>query len=374
MSATQNIGHYLNFYDSYQRAKSFSQKKGMIRLALTPLDSAVRLVSTYATDTLLLKPIKWGYGSLGKCATKGASLLFSEKTAKWVEDTWYDPIATKTVLKIGRWIESTTKNTATAKPVSWPLAAAIDKCRIALARHFYVVSKDLNSLLEIPDLLRDSIKWETIEPSKDEKVAAPKSSNRVWQALQAGTKFLSDALLALIAKVVALMGHPLEKIPYLDTLTEKAAQKIDEARNHIHKSVLEKAHSVIDAKETQLRRRLMEKVGDIVARTLVVETVNFSIKFALSKKTYELFSSAVTQLIDNKDLPDLMDSAASAGMKIAGFVLFVHMLLPTIERLHEDYKEEFDAEASTFKELRNLINRKNLPQIIGHIYRYFRPN
>lgn len=370
MIGVQNLNYYFNFFSSAQDVKKRHQQTGILRTLMSPLDRVTRVASSIFTDYVLLPVVKTTHTGLGTVATK-ATALVSTQLSNWVEKSWNDPISTRTLLKIGEGIESATKAKAKSTPTEWPVFEAVDKCLIGIARHLYVIAKDFNSLLRIPNNLRDYVNWTTVDTSPDGEAEPSTIAQKGWALFQKGTKLVSNALMALIAKVIAVASLPLEKIPYLELAVTWIGQKIDAARNHIHKSLIKKAHDVIDTQEAEIRKSIMGKIGEISTRTLVNEVLNLGIKFYISKEVYQLGKLGFAQVIGSQEIPETVEAVASAALKIAAFTLFMRSIAPSIERLHDDYKQDFDTEASTFREFGSLVNRHNLPKLLSFIKKHF---
>lgn len=372
----QQISHYQDLYALFTGVKERWKQRGWVNRVMYPLDGTIHVASNVLADgavkviscssSLLFLPAKWGRAAIGWPISRVAG-LFSSSARVWVEKTWNTPITINLLLAAGRCIESWTKGTATATPTRWPLLSILDKCRIAFCRHIYVVFRDLNSLLRLPDTLRGYVDWKTIDVEPQRSSDAPSLSERAWAFVKTGCRYLANALLALIARIVKVVAPPLKKNPYTREFIEWAGERIDQMRNQIHESLIRKAHEVIDDKEAQIQQLVIEKVMKVGARTFLKKILHISIKGTMTAWFYGAIRDQVLQVIDYKDVPKFLIDYGPLGLKMVGVGLFLYTILPAIEQLHKDYKEEFDADTSTLWELSKLANRQNLPVLVQFI-------
>ena len=140
MIGVQNLNYYFNFFSSAQDVKKRHKQTGILRTIMSPPDYVTRVTSSLFTDYVLLPVVKQTYSKVGTVVTI-ATALVSTRLSSWVEKSWNDPVSTRTLLKIGEGIESVTKATAKSTSTEWPVVEAVDKCRIGIARHLYVIAK-----------------------------------------------------------------------------------------------------------------------------------------------------------------------------------------------------------------------------------------
>jgi len=369
MTKIQNLNYYIHFFTSVKDVQKQYEQPGLLRSLMSPLDRTTRVASSLFADYFAFPIVKGTYKTVGIAATQFTKFI-NASLSKWIKESWDDPISTKTLLKIGEKIENLTKATAGTTPTEWPILQAMDKCRIEIARHFYIMAKDFNSLLRIPGALHNYVNWTTIDTDSNREGPIT-LSQKGWFFFQKGTKAISDAMMALIAKVIEVAAIPLDKLPYLEGAVNWIGQKIDEARNHIHKSIIKRAHNVIDHHEVAIRKSVIGKIGEISTRTLLNEALNIGIKFYLSRGIYQLTKYCFSQVTGLQEIPEEVETLASVALKIAGFTLLMHLAASTVERFCEDYKQDFDTEASTLHELSLLVQHHNLPKILPFIHSHF---
>lgn len=341
-------------------------------MLLNPLDSTIKLASYTVTDRVVFPLFKLSYQSLGWTVSQTMN-LFSSKLGNWVKKGWNDPLSTKHLIQIGEWTEWLAKGPATSKPLELPILGTLDRCRISFCRHIYVVSKDFTSILKIPDSLRGYADWKTYLQPPEEAISSDQQNakgivnhfvSKGWSLIGKGTSLVAQTLLSLIAKVIEASAVPLHLVPYVNMALEAVACKVDDLRNHIHASITKKANQVIKGKERDIRKQAIGMVAEVGARSLLNQVLNVGAKLTVGYYLYDVAKQGFAQAIGNQQLSNSVITALEITAKVAGLALVSHVMLPTIERIHDDYKSDFNAEAQTLTELQGLIKVHNLPKII----------
>lgn len=319
---------------------------------------AYLLNSQISSDTL-----KNIYLNAGAWATKITG-IFSSSYAEKVDAYWHDPIETKTVLKIGLWLQNTFKPLAKRTASTRPLLGHIDRGFIAFSRHIYVLSKDLNTILSIPDKIRSFIE-RTQQPIETESSTF---LGQTWEWIKKSTYTVKYYFTEMVLWIIRQIAIVLKEVPYLEPSIISLEVKIEDAKSYIsevfeqgkaylHEKLIKKAVEVINRKEAALRKKAVGAVAEIVARKAITFFTTFTLTTALGFMIYKIPDILGTNTTEHSE-------TLSTIRKIIGVGLWAKSVSPIFYGLPEDYKENFNPEASTLRELRALINAQTLHKVI----------
>ncbi|NGX47466.1 MAG: hypothetical protein K1000chlam3_00840 [Chlamydiae bacterium] len=364
---THNLNYYGKLYGKYEEFQRNTQIRREKAYFFDPNYLLIRPISLRATE-LLITPIKWAYSGIGSAAVKVTS-YFNPKLGLWVDDVWHDPISTKTMLKIGIWIQSKARIIAIRQPVSYRLLHPLDRAFIAFFQHIHVVTGDLNDLLRIPQKFRDYLISETVKNDPQKK---PKSlAGWIWQWVKISTAKVKDGLLALIHLIVKAVEIPLQYMPIVKQALVKIGETLERARTDLHNAFIAKAHRVIDKNERKIRHKVVAKVAEAIARKSITLIISTGLNIALGAGAYLLAKHAFTQVTGIQDLPPEVIRISSIALHFAGAYLWIRCMTPTLHGFYQDYEKKFDPEASTLLELSNLLDRRNFVPVIKFIKKRF---
>ncbi|MBS0630015.1 MAG: hypothetical protein JSS30_07335 [Verrucomicrobia bacterium] len=363
-SKTSNIDYYANLYQKYLDFNRTGDTGAEINYYLYPQVYIASQCSHYLNSCISSKAIKGTYASAGSLAV-AVSRIFSPSFAKKVEDWWVDPIETKTVLAIGRPIERFFKPLAARSASLLPILGTLDRSFIALCRNIYIVSKDLNTILSVPEKIH-SLLDQLIEEESQMAQDQPKTlTGRAWVAAKEGIAIIKDSTVHLIKRIYRFVSSYLKKISFIDSslsrLESSAGQitpYLKALYHHGKLKLVDQAHRLIEKNEAKIRRKTMGIVAETVARKAFSFFVKFSITTAITYGVYK-FPDLIPGLNEYENSKELF-----VLRNVAGLTYWLTSINTIFNGLQKDYKEDFNPEASTFQELRSMITFSNLHKVI----------
>lgn len=362
MSATHNLDYYFSLYNKFITYNETAQEQTKVSYCLNPPLYVASYCAHVLNSQISSVALKNTYLTAGAWATKITG-VFSTSLAKSVDAYWHDPIETKTVLNIGLWIQNKFKPWAHRTASNLPLLGRIDRGFISFSRHVYILSKDLNTLLSLPDKVRSFING--TQAVKNEPTTL---LGRTWDWIKKGTSAVKESFTEMVLWIIRQIAIALKKVPYLEQCIVNVEGKIengksyiggvfDQGKAYLHEKVVKRAQEVIDRKETALRKKAMGAVAEIVARKAISFFTTLTITTALGFMIYK-----IPEIIGT-DTSEYSEQLATLRLGI-GIALWAKSVAPIFSGLHNDYKEDFNPEASTLRELRTLINAQNLHKVI----------
>ena len=168
MSNVSNVNYYLNLGRRINEFRSNNDERKANRKFTRPHLLFTDPLSRFFVEKALMPVLKRGY-SLTESALISGAHLFSLSLSARIEHFFYDPISTQKLISIGAWIEAKSKDFALRNPTQLPLIQYLDTCCISAVRHLYVFSKDVNTLLRIPQQLHNYVNWEIKRAELGEK-------------------------------------------------------------------------------------------------------------------------------------------------------------------------------------------------------------
>ncbi|MDN3506386.1 MAG: hypothetical protein P0S96_04055 [Simkaniaceae bacterium] len=365
--STHNIDFYINLWDKYERLKEDNQTRQRNRSLINPQNFLINPIADLATD-LVCKSSTWAYLSTGK-ALVGITRPLHANFAHRIEDAWQDPISTETMLKIGKLVQSIARFNAVRKPTLVPLFHFFDRSLIAFTQHVHVVSGDLIELLKIPKNLHRFINAESqmpVEGKEHKKTDLPTTlSGKTWQYVKIGVAKAVDALFALIELVVKVTRVLLQRVPIVEKVLGNAKSMVVSARARAYSFLLGKAYDLIRFGEKKARHQVTSRVARIVYRQAIRTAIGTSLQVALATSVYQGANYVFTQYTGAQEFPPEMVQNASRAMKVIGGYLWVRCVTPTLKDLYEDYNDDFKPSSSTFIEVSNILNTKNIAPLVS---------
>lgn len=362
MSATHNLDYYYSLYNKFIMYNETAQEHKKVNYFLNPPLYVASNCAHLLNSQISSAALKNTYLTAGAWATKITG-VFSTSLSKTVDAYWHDPIETRTLLKIGLWVQNTfkpwTKRTASTRP----LLGRIDRGFIAFSRHVYILSKDLNTILSLPDKVRSFI-----EGTQPMETATPTLLSRTWSWIKKGTNAVKDSFTKMVLWIIRQIAIVLKKVPYLEPYIIYLEGKVENGKSYLeglfeqgkaylHEKVVKKAQDVISRKETALRKKAVGAVAEILARKAISFFTTFTITTALGFMIYKIPDIIGTNTTDHS-------KTLSTIRKVVGTLLWAKSVTPIFYGLQDDYREDFNPEASTLRELRTLINTQNLHKVI----------
>lgn len=382
MPKIHNLDYYSHAYETFLEFR----KQQHVHSQWKPYMNPPLFLSNFCTHLVSYLPLpslKQTYSFIGACAIK-TSWVFSKSLSEKIDDLWHDPIDTKILLVVGKFIQRNTKWWASRKHISVPLLGRldvlglIDKCTISFARHLHVMSKDLNVLLRIPDNLHSYLGRAIGESDEGVIPSEPTTYlGKGWQLFKIGTRAIKDAIVALILKIIHLVGLPFKYVPLINRVSTCLENIVELGRVYLHSKVVDRAHQIIESKEKIVRRKVLGLVAEKVAQ----KSILFFTSLALTTAAGVVMYYYAPQFIYNHTPPNVTELAPKAlinlaktvkegvehhkslallGYQVLGGCLWLKSISPIFYGLHESYKEDFDPDASTLWELTTLINGGNI--------------
>lgn len=364
--STHNVDYYINLWDKFERLKEGNRARQRNRSYINPQSHLINPIADFATD-LIFKTSRGAYLSTGKSlvwVTKPIDAKFAHK----IQDAWQDPISTETMLKIGRWIQSTACLNAVRRPTSVPFFHFFDRALIAFTQHTYVVASDLIALLDLPKNLHNYLDTETVEPpqtEETEKIDPPTTlPGKTWQYVKMGVGKVIDALFALIELMVKATRVPLQRVPVVEKVLGNARTMVANVRARAYAYLVNKAHDFIHYGEKRARHKVTAHAASVTYRHTIRFAIGTGLQIAVAASAYYLANYAFTQYTGAHEFPPEMVKNASRVMKVVGGYLWVRCVTPTLRDLYEDYKENFKPGSSTFLEVSNILSTKNIAPLV----------
>jgi len=365
MTKTHNLDHYSNLYQKYLELKTGSEEQARFNHYLYPQLFIASRCSQFLNSCVSSNALKGAYNFVGSTSVAISGAL-SKRLSRLVETCWFDPIDTSTLLAIGRPLQNAFKPLATRVATTIPVLGRIDRSLIALFRHAYIVTKDLNTILSVPEKLHSLLDDVIVEESH---MANPTTlTGRVWVWIKEAVGIIKDSFIHLIKVVFRSIATNLKRISPLEssiTWIEETGGQIKPYLSEIFyqskRKLFKHAHQIIEKNEKKVRQKAVGIVAETVARKAFSFVVTFTLTTAM---TYALYR-----------LPDYIPGAVnfehshelSQIRKVTGIAFWIMSITPIFYGLHNDYKEDFNPDASTFRELRHLINFDNLHKVIKFI-------
>ncbi len=367
MSKTHNLDYYSSLYQKYLDFNTVSEERAHVNHYFYPQFFIASRCSQFLNSCVSSKALKGAYVSAGSAAI-AVSGVFSRSLSKRVETWLFDPVDTKTVLAVGRPLQALFKPLAARTATTIPVLGWVDRSLISLCRHIYIVTKDLNTILSVPERLHSLLDQIIEEEAQIAENKPTTLAGRVWVWTKEAIGIIKDSFINLIQRIFRYISTSLKKVSLLEPsvawIEEVCAQVkpyLSELFNRSKEKLIKHAHHVIEKNETAVRQKAMGIVAETVARKAFSFFVTFTITTAIS---YALYRA-----------PDLIPGVTSFEhaekllqiRKVIGISHWILSVAPIFYGLHEEYKENFNPEASTFKELRHLINFNNLRKLIKFI-------
>lgn len=357
--------HNLNYYSGFLEAKrefnENNEQRKKVNSFFYPESLLIEPLSHFLTYSVALPFLRHSYGATGDLASK-VSGFFSPTLAASIKNRWKDPFSTETLLKVGGWIERNSRTQAVRTPTQNRFLHYVDTCFISGMQHLYIFSKDINSLLNLPQYLRNLAKSTSTEADPSTIVG------KGWKQIKKGTEIVADSFLLLIDKILSIIVLPLQ---YLlgDAIFQPYAAIIEGAKNRLQGKTVASFLKVIDQKEKEFRQKLVNKLTYEICRHSIGLATKTLIQTGVWVLYNKAFNGAIASISDHlgHEMPAKTAKVASIGIKIAGLYLWMRCFTPTVNRLYESYNEKFDPEVSTFKELYSSINRWNVALVVKYM-------
>ena len=353
--AVHNVTYYQNLWNKYEEFQKNNELRRRHNSFISP-DSAIVEPLTLLVTEFLITPAKYGY-KLAKRVSVKISSSFSKELGERVDEAWHDPISTETMLKIGNFIQSNARKVALRAPTSLPILWYLDASLISFARHTYIVSKDLNALLRIPQLLRSRL---SREASIDPSAPAPSLIGKTWRVIKWATSVAKDKVFYLIHLIIKAIRFPLECMPLLKRSLDKLDAGLERIRQIIHNALLVGAQEAITRSERKIRHRVVERVAEATARQCIGFIVSSALRIGIGAVSYLAAKRTFVYFSGKEDLPIEAFYIGILGIKMVGAYLWIRCVTPTVQSFYKDYQGKFDPDAPAFFELPNLFDRANL--------------
>ncbi len=362
MSQTHNINYYTGLWDKYTQIKRDYTEKMQYEEYLYPDLLITRPLSNAVASKVLYPLVSHSYSLVGRLAVK-VTALYSRSSADWLENSWHDPVETTTLSSLGKWIQRKTIVIAKQTPTEIPILVYFHRTGIVAARSVYILSKDLTTLLEVPQGLHNYVTGyieKSVEPPASKEEGPKTLLGRVWTWIRHAIEWLRDGFNALICKVAKVTEKPLKKVPKVKSFFETLKEDVKRGSLSIQKFLVEKTHGYIADGETLLRKRVVAKISEVALKNVLRSGVHTGIKIGISVGVYELGKSAFVHYTQTHELAEQVEIVASRVLRVVGGYLFIRYMAPTVQALHDDYRPEFDEEASTLSELISQLSIKNI--------------
>lgn len=374
MSQTHNLDYYQSLYKKYSDYNSVTEDHYQVNYYLNPPLYVAHRLSTYLNSRISSEDLSKAYTKAVDGAVKIGG-VFSKSLAKRIDAARHDPISTKTVLSSAIKVRDYFKPWAKRKPSDLPLIGRVDRGFIAFSQHIYTLSKDVATVLSLPDKLHSFMVWgakeepNTTEPGPEPVQPTPTTTassslmGRVLEVIKDGMhsikNFITDAVLWIIHQVGSLLKKVLFLKPHIENLEKvdlkpQVANLIERGKDYFHRKLIKKAHDLIEQKEAIIRKKATAAAAEIIARRVLAFTINMTVTTAIG---YGLYCLSGYLPVENYGKYSNIRSGAALA-------LWGMSVVPILQGLPEDYKEDFNPEASTFKELKTLINIQNIHKLI----------
>ncbi len=344
MGAVHNLEYYTNLYEGIVEFQHNNADRSQKQKYFRPDTHLIEPLGHYLTDRIIFPLV---YPLVSRYS-----------------------ISQSTLMKVGKRVEAYSKEMALRKPTQLPILKYLDTCRIAIARHLYITSKDTNALLSIPEKLHEYIDTSTTETTEgDDPPTIPTTLlGRGWQWIKMGTGALKNGFLTLVHRVVTAAEIPFQYMPIVNFLLKKLAEMTNTLQEKVHEKIIDVAHQVVDRKEDKIRKKITQKVIENTTRSSIYFSIQAVLKSGFGIGIYYLTHYAVSQVTGNEELfPQVVQTVSSVALPCIGGYLWLRCISPSLERIHNSYQEDFDPEASTLRELHTLLNKKNFSKVISLI-------
>lgn len=389
MTQTQNLDYYHSLLNKYTDYHAISGRHQPVNYFFNPTFYLAQRAGQYVNSRISSESLANAYSKMGDYAVK-ASGVFSTSLSKRIGAAWHDPIDTKTALTAANKVMEFFKPLAKRKASNLPILGQVDRGVIALSQHVYTLSKDFATILSIPDKLHECIEWGAKEEAKPvmntatqeegktavkaegeppRPTAEPKPlsrTERVWKWISEGMETIKNFITKIVLWILEKLSIRLKKNPFLEpavALLDKIDVKahvenfLDKGKDYLRQKLIDEAHELVKSKEAVIRKKAMGIAAEAVARNAIATFTNLTLSTALSIGFYQASGLLPAIFIENSE-------RFSSMRKWAAYALFGLSAAPIVTGLPDDYKENFDPEASTLNELKSLATTQNIHKLI----------
>lgn len=139
-------------------------------------------------------------------AKVGTNFIHTALKGIWTKilHNFVNPIPTETFLKMGEKIESASRSVVSQQPIAIPVLNDVHKCAIVAARHLFVLSRDMNSVMRLPQMMRS--KTEMVFKVAKEEVVDKMAQDYIQSTRKEDPKTLLDIGKNILSSSVILMS------------------------------------------------------------------------------------------------------------------------------------------------------------------------
>ncbi len=320
-SSLEPLRHYLNAGIGGAEFLKNNRQRQSWNYFLRPFDVyVVNPITDLATKNITLPALKRLYALLGT-STVTALKYVNQSSAEKVENALYDPLSTKSLLKVGKLAQSLSLYWAKRMPIQSSIITYPDTCSVVAARHLHTFARDMNAVLDM----------------------ATKSKNLASHVSETADKTIIQ--------------------PYLNKhQTTNLLARVAGVFKYSPKDILEKmSHDMIDKNEKKVRQSIVGTAVQSVCRGLLATCLRGFVRGGTSFACYRLIEHTIVEIVPNaKTLAHITSFSITA----AGTLIWLKCLSSTAERLNSSYREKFDPKSSTFQELTELVGQRNIDAFV----------
>lgn len=353
----QNLGLYAG---GVEHALTFSEQNQARQQAdyfLRPLDIyVVNPVTAGVTDNIALPLLKIIYDLLGELTVFTVRRYVSNERAQRIEDARYDPISTESLCQLSKRVQEPLRSWSLRSPVQVSLIGGADTCSIVAARHIYIWTRDMERVLGMPEDLRsgvdrvyraanEEIIWPLVEDLADEAskrvVGTPSEEEKKTESW--GSWFTRGATRLAIHATAGV--------------SRAAATR---ALNNVRQG----AHDAINRNEREARRQMVGIAVHSVCRTALATCIRGVVRAGAVITFNKMTEHVIVAILPDSEMSETIAQTTSLCITVAGTLLWLRCVYPIASQLHDSYREDFDPEASTLKEVASLFDSIQIDQLV----------
>lgn len=352
MSMLQNISQYVDSEADLENFNKNNAKRQEFNYLLKPVDVyLVNPTTVFLTDQVAMPALKQLYPLLAKL-TAAAFRRAGHPYAERIERGLYDPLSTKDLLQLCERIQNLSKWVSDRAASELPIITYGDKCLIVIATRIHVVVLDVQSVLRMPNRLRElnialckAAQEEIITPFCTPKPQAEPSTT------------------------------------WLDMLTNAATQTAFFVADTAAGGALERAKNLanqkINQEETEKRQQCVAKATHTLTRSVISAGTATMLRAGVSYTAYKLIEYSIEQCFPSDETQEAKErvhaiaQTTSACITTIGALLWMRCLTPTIQRLHGAYDTLSQPQRSTVDGIEERAHklvqeiRESLPHNVG---------
>lgn len=269
---------------------------------------------------------------------------------KRIEQDWYDPFSTSSILRITKIVESVSCWLATNKaPAEGDFSLPgyfhyLDRSLISGAQHLHRYVKEVNYLLSLPNTL----KYYTESLSFDRFVT--RLSNffgRSWVVISKiiiVAKYITLKVFNFILKIIEIaltfftLGSMFFLIKYLREVVIACSKRVQSKFTEV-------AHHAINTREDAIRKELTVDIAKHVTHSIVTTLNRAALKTFIGGAVFLVAKFALQSSLNISSQNINLLGAATTGV-----ILWKNLLKPTWDPYYNAYMKDYDPKASYLKE------------------------